>query len=157
MGEFHLIVRGTDSGIFHAKTTAGLWNDFTSLGGVTPSEPAAVEFHRELWAAVRGSNNLVYTNRFNGVSWNGWSEVPGGGLTLSGPGVAVLNGELHLFVRGIDDQIYENRFNGVSWSGWSEVPGSGLTPSDPWAAATSSSLHLATRGEDDGIYLNQAP
>ena len=155
MGELHLIVRGTDSGIFHAKTTAGLWNDFTSLGGVTPSEPAAVEFQRELWAIVRGSNNLVYTNRFNGVSWSGWSEVPGGGLTLSGPGAAVVNGELHLFVRGIDDQIYENRFNGVSWSGWSEVPPGGLTRSGPRAGVLSSTLHLFVRGIDDQIYENR--
>ena len=66
---------------------------------------------------VRGLGNGIFVNQFNGTSWTGWAELPGGGSTPSAPAAASYNGQLHVFVRGGDSRIYDNRFNGASWSG----------------------------------------
>src|SRR5262249_52779896 len=93
-------------------------------------------------------------NVFNGSSWTGWSEVPGGGVTFSAP-VAVFNGSVNLFVRGTDDRIYLNAFSGVSWTGWSEVPGGGLTSSAPGGTATANrGMVLVVLGPDAHLFSN---
>jgi len=141
----------------------GSWTGWSEVPGnrLTLGGPGATVFNNELYLFVEGKNDLVqginnriYLNRFNGVSWSGWSEVPGGGLTPSEPEAVVFKNALYLFVRGTNSRIYLNRFNGVSWSGWSEVPGGGLTLSGPGAAVFQNALYLAVQGTDNRIYDN---
>jgi hypothetical protein len=112
---------------------------------------------------VRGTNNKIYWNIFNGTTWSGWIEVPGHGLTLSGPTTAISTASgvtfLNLFVRGTNNRLYVNRTsNGTMWSGWNEVPGHELTPSAPAAATlyltAGNTLYLFARGTDNKINLN---
>lgn len=68
--------------------------------------------HGKLRLFVRGTDNKIYINVFDGSSWTGWSEVPGGGATPDAPGVVKYKKKaLRLFVRGTDNRIYVNRLS----------------------------------------------
>jgi hypothetical protein len=108
----------------------------------------------DLELVVRGTDNGVYHNTFDGAAWTGWTFV--GGFTLNRPAlVSVPNGGLELVVRGTDSGIYHNRFNGTTWTGFVNIPG--LTNDAPALAATATTLDLVVRGVDSGIYHNRFP
>jgi endoglucanase len=127
--------------------------------GFTVSGPATTSYNGNDYVFVRGTNDHLYSNSFNGTTWSGWSEVPGHMLTLSTPAaVSYIRATLYLFARGTDNKIYFNIFNGTSWSSWSQVPGNGSTLSGPstavFGAGVSASLSLFVHGTNDHLYVN---
>jgi hypothetical protein len=92
----------------HTATWSG-WSEVPG-GGLTTDAPAAVNYHHKHYLFVRGTDDHIYVNRYDGT-WTGWSEVPGGGLTLSAPEAAVYRDTLRLYVRGTDSRIYVNKFH----------------------------------------------
>ena len=44
-------------------------------GGATPSGPAAVSYLGSEYVFVRGVDNAVYVNRFDGANWTGWPAL----------------------------------------------------------------------------------
>lgn len=158
----HVFVRGTDDGIHFNSLSEGRWTGWRAVpgGGRTPSTPAvasvsgAIPGTNELHLCVRGTDDGLHHNRFDGSDWSGWSAVPGGGRTFDTPAAVEFAGELHLFVRGTDDGLHFNRFDG-SWSGWSAVPGGGRTPSAPAVTVFDGDLYLLVRGTDDGLHFNR--
>jgi hypothetical protein len=163
----YLFVRGTDNKIYANTLNGTTWsgwipvpgNGFTLSGPKAATNMANFAAQAEVLSlVVRGTNDHLYVNTFNGISWSGWSEVPGHGLTPSSPGatrfVTGIGATLELFVRGTDNKIYENFFNTMSWSGWRLVPGNGFTPDAPGATAFSNTLYLFVRGTNDRIYVN---
>jgi hypothetical protein len=158
-----LVVRGTDDGIHFNGLSGGGWVGWDSVpgGGRTPSTPALVCIEHDLpfqsderHLCVRGTDDGLHHNRFDGSEWSGWSAVPGGGRTIDAPAAVEFEGDLYLFVRGIGDGLHFNRFDG-SWSGWSEVPGGGRTPSAPAVTVFEGDLYLFVRGTDDGLHFNR--
>jgi hypothetical protein len=122
--------------------------------GFTLSGPAPSFDQVNDYVFVRGTNNRIYVNAFNGTTWSGWSEVPGHGLTPSAPAATTSGTTVSLFVRGTDNKIWVNTLNGTSWSGWSPVPGNGLTIDTPNAMANGNNLFLFVRGTNNRIYVN---
>lgn len=115
--------------------------------GKTLSGPGA---HGAVVVSIRGTDNAVYTNRFNsGTSWAGWTPVPGV-ATDATPGFGNFGGAPSIFVRGFVSRIYYSQSQGSAWSNWMEVPGGGLTPSAPAVADNV----VMVRGTDDGIHYN---
>lgn len=103
----------------------------------------------DLELIVRGTDNGIYHNTFNGTNWTGYTSL--GGLTPSRPALAAgPNGTLELVVRGTDNGIYHNRFNGAVWSGYTSRGGS--TNDAPALAARSTGVDLVVRGTDNGVY-----
>jgi hypothetical protein len=92
----------------HTATWSG-WSEVPG-GGLTTDAPAAVNYHHKHYVFVRGTDDHIYVNRYDG-SWTGWSEVPGGGLSLSAPAAAVYRDTLRLYVRGTDSRIYVNKLH----------------------------------------------
>ena len=131
------------------------WNGWNEVpgNGFTVSGPATTSYNGNDYGFVRGANDRIYVNSFNGTTWSSWSEVLGG-VTPSAPAATTIGNTLNLFVRGTDNTIYTNTLNGTSWSGWSQVPGNGSTPDAPGATAYSFDLYLFVRGTNDRIYLN---
>jgi hypothetical protein len=153
--------RGTNDRIYESRFDGINWSIWSEVPGgwSTISEPAAAFIVRQilqnsgpLELFVRGTDNGIYENTFDGNSWSTWSEVPGGGQTLSGPAAVDDGGSLELFVRGLDDGIWENDLNGL---GWSLVPGL-LTISTPAGVfdVKSQKLKLFARGINNRIYVN---
>jgi peptidoglycan/xylan/chitin deacetylase (PgdA/CDA1 family) len=136
------------------------WSGWSQVpgNGFTLSGPATTRYNGNDYVFVRGTNDRIYLNIFNGTTWSGWREVPGHGSTLSGPSAALYSVRgatfLGLFVRGTDNKIYTNTFDGTSWSGWSQVPGNGFTIDTPTALAYRIPLNLFVRGTDNKIYTN---
>jgi hypothetical protein len=122
--------------------------------GFTLSGPAPTFDQVNDYAFVRGTDNHLYVNAFNGTTWSGWRGVPGHGLTPSAPAATTSGTTVSLFVRGTDNRIYRNTLNGTTWSGWSQVPGNGLTSDTPNALANGTTLSLFVRGTDNRIYMN---
>ena len=156
-----LVVRGTNDGI-HFNTLSGGWAGWAEVpgGGRTRSAPAAAHVdgsflqRDEMHVCVRGTDDALHVNRFDGSDWSGWSAVPGGGRTFDAPAAIQFDGDLYLFVRGTDDGLHFNRFDG-EWSGWSEVPGGGRTLSAPSVTVFDGDLYLFVRGTDDGVHFNR--
>jgi hypothetical protein len=136
------------------------WSGWSQVpgNGFTLSGPATTFDQGNDYVFVRGTNNHIYMNTFNGTTWSGWSEVPGHGLTPSAPAVTKSTSGsdldlLNLFVRGTDNKIYENILRVAGWSGWREVPGHGSTIDSPAALGD----FLFVRGTNDRIYVNSIP
>jgi hypothetical protein len=135
-----------------------VWSGWSEVpgNGFTLSAPATASYNGKDYAFVRGTNNGIYVNSFNGTTWSSWSPVPGNGSTLSGPTAAIYGSNLDLFVRGTNNGIYVSTFNGTTWSGWSPVPGNGSTFLAPTATLhtfnLSNILYLFVTGTDDKLY-----
>lgn len=136
----HFVVRGGDgSSIWHGRMDRGTmqWLGWSQLPGSSPSKMAlAAVSDTEVYLAVRGSDNRLYANKWDGANWTGWNQIPAG-ITPNGPSITITNGQLYLAVRGMDNGIYWCS-RGLStsppaWSNWSRLPGA--TPSSPTIAS----------------------
>ena len=94
------------------RDQAPTWSGWSEVpgSGLTTDAPAAVNYHHKHFLFVRGTDDHIYVNRYDGT-WTGWSEVPGNGLTLSAPAAAVYRDTLRLYVRGTDSRIYLNKLH----------------------------------------------
>ncbi|WP_162182995.1 hypothetical protein [Neosynechococcus sphagnicola] len=95
-------------------------------------------------------------NAFNGSSWTGWSEVPGGGKTNISLSAKTFNGKLYLISNGVgENQVSVNIFNGSSWTGWSAVPGNGMTELPLASASFNGRLYIFGKASGGNqIYMN---
>jgi len=156
----HVVVRGSDNGIYHRKfkLPSGPWDSsWTNVGGATLSTPALLLIEDlALFLFVRGADNGIYCKYWVN-SWSSWIRVPG--ATNDIPAIATLAGYLHLVVRGTDNGIYHNTADPdypASWSGWTRIPGStSSAPTLEPVTSPSNYLNLVVRGMDNGIYYNR--
>ena len=142
----HLVVRGFSTTDIWGNNT--LWHGIVSLAddsfsgwtylpGATPSAPtlAASETLGSLYLSVRGMSDVIWTNKWNGAVWEGWTALPDG-ATIDSPTVAVVNGELHIVVRDITgDALWHYYIDLLTEanSGWIRMDG--WTPSAPTLAS----------------------
>ncbi|MFF7442739.1 hypothetical protein [Streptomyces sp. NPDC008122] len=115
--QMHLVVRGTDDGLHHITHTGDDWGDgWHQVGGKTFSAPALTHFSgsffesEEVHLAVRGTDDHIHHNSYDGDSWEGWSQVPDG-MTYDAPALTEYDEDLYLFVRGTDDAVHYNVYN----------------------------------------------
>lgn len=111
-GSADVFAAGTDRAVWARSRTRGHWGRWHSLGGRTPSAPAAsydASRGHEI-VAVRGTNNAVYVRE---VGRSGWKSL--GGRTYSGPGTAMSGSSIAVAVRGTDNRVYSRTLAG-SWS-----------------------------------------
>jgi hypothetical protein len=106
----------------------------------------------DLSLVIRGTDDGIYHDRFEGAAWSGFLALPG--ATADIPALASSGGGiLDLVVRGIDDGVYWNHYDGTTWSGWTALPGA--TADIPALAASGGGvLDLVVRGIDNGVYHN---
>jgi hypothetical protein len=110
-----LLVRGTNDHLYMNTFDGTTWRGWSEVAGhgLTPSAPAATRFATGLgpvlYLFVRGTDNKMYLNILSGgISWSGWSQVPGNGSTPDAPGATSFFNKVYLFVRGTNDRIYAN-------------------------------------------------
>jgi glucose/arabinose dehydrogenase len=115
----HLVVRGTNGAVYHAKRRGTTWSGWQGLGGIIEGTPAvAPRPGGGIAIVVRGVDNGIYARFGDTGSWTGWSRLSG--ATLSSPTLAwgYATGRLDLFVAGTGGGLYQRGFvNGV-WGGW---------------------------------------
>src|SRR6187200_1670869 len=85
-GILDLFWRGADNGI-EAKSwvPSSGWtavNNTQLDPGFTTAAPAAVSRNNgQVDVIVRGTDDRVYLNAYNGSAWSGWAQIPGGMTT----------------------------------------------------------------------------
>lgn len=106
-GVLHIVVRGADGySVWHSSVnmTTSDFSGWELIGGATESKPTLAwsESRLELYLVVRGLDNVVYYNVWNGVDWEGWTSLSSG-ATCDSPGATVIDNKLHIVVRGMDE------------------------------------------------------
>lgn len=151
----HAVVRGADgSSLYHGyvNLTDDTFSGWTWLPGSTPSPPTLVSDGTTLYLVVRGEDDQIYYNVWNG-GWGSWTLIPGS--TTAGPAAAVVGGALHIVVQGYGaTSLYHCYVNLTddTFSGWTGI--SGATPVAPTLAASEKRnvLFLVVKGMDNMIY-----
>ena len=139
-------------------------------GAGTSHAPAAAVYDGKifLFQTETYSGKISYTTTADtsGITWQLWSEVPGGGMTSTSPNAAVIpqTGRLSVAIRGNSGAIYAQAYDIIdSWPGvWGQIPGSTTdTPVqrtqyfwDPWE--TEYSQHDDSLANTDGIAEDEA-
>ena len=154
--ETHLVVRGSDNGIYYRPYNSGegTWGNWIALPGSTCDSPAAAIYEEQLYLIVRGmdGNSLWFGSvDLSDDSFSGWSYLSG--ATPSKPTLVSYGNKMVLVVRGTDNRIYHRQYNLItdSWGSWNAVP-TGTTVDSPAAAIDGDYLHLVVRGMDDDLY-----
>ncbi|MEM3384163.1 MAG: multicopper oxidase domain-containing protein [Nitrososphaeria archaeon] len=134
--KLHLVVRGITPNsniIWHGTVDLAnkAFSGWKPVDGSTPSAPILVpkQTSNDLCLIVRGENNLLYINTWNGFVWQGWTAVPSGATPLS-PAAVVLGDTLHFVVVGMDGySLWYNSMNLVNGTivGWMPMNGSTLS------------------------------
>lgn len=122
------------------------WEGWKKVAGETHSGPGVSAGPNGQDAYVRGTDNQVYTGRFAGGGFHGWTPMPGLATTTA-PATAVNDGSVYVFARAEDGRIFYARSNGGTGDGWHEVPGGERTDS---AVGAADGILVARRG-DGGI------
>jgi len=156
-GKLHIVVRGGSNTIWYGRIelSTGSFSGWKKLPGATLSKPdLAATADCKLYLAVRGMDDGIYLNYYDGSSWTGWRRIPGS--TVDGPSIAILGDTLHMIVRGSDGfSIWHGTMDLTSstWQGWTKISGS--TPSTPDLAVDQAAniLYLAVRGANSKIYI----
>jgi glucose/arabinose dehydrogenase len=134
----HLVVRGTDGGVWHATRRGTTWSPWENLGGIIYGTPAvAVDPAGGIAIVVRGADNGIWVNHGDTGAWTGWAPL--GGRTLSSPTVAwgFSSGHLQLFVVGTLGGLYQGDLWNGAWSGWYQLDSALPATARLAAAATS--------------------
>jgi hypothetical protein len=143
-GEIELAVRADDRSAAVQRFAAGAGTTtWESLGGAFTSDVVAAVRGSVVHVVGRGTDNAIYTRRWDGATWSAWESL--GGALTSDPILIPFAGKLSCFARGTDGAVYQNVYGGT-WSGWSVLGGGLRWSSSIAAAATPSELHVFVRG-----------
>ena len=122
-----------------------------SLGGSAASSPdLAARSSAEADAFVRGTDNGMWRDYWNGTAWSGWGPL--GGSLSSAPGAVSWDGNrIDVFVRGSDNQMWHMWWDGAGWRGWEPLGGKLASGPDvsSWAA---NRLDVFVRGTDNQLW-----
>jgi len=111
-----IFVRASDKAFWHKHQSAGhdkgvKWNDWSPLGGIFASGPAAILNADNLIEVFgRGADKGVwhknqFVNQNGTVTWGKWTSL--GGMISTGPAVKMSHdGLVHVFTRGVDKNIW---------------------------------------------------
>ncbi|MEM4863347.1 MAG: hypothetical protein QW706_09265 [Candidatus Nezhaarchaeales archaeon] len=133
-GRLHIVVRGSDGySLWHSWVDpfTGEFSGWFRIPGSTPSAPYLTTDGEKLYLAVRGRDNKIYFNVYDGSKWVGWTRLPTGSTSTT-PAIFVYKGVIHFLVVGMDGRsIYYASMNLSTreLTPWVKLPGS--TPSTP--------------------------
>lgn len=114
-------------------------------GGSTPTTPAIEGFGSKVFLVVRGTDNAVWRNSWNGISWSGWMK---NGSTLNSPDLVIFNNTLFLAVTGSDHGMYRDSYT-TTWLGWEDLGG---YLNDAQICADTAQIRVGGTGRDGRCY-----
>jgi hypothetical protein len=142
----------------------GTWQPWSDLGAdVAPYKQALVSSGAgRLEAFVRGQDNTIWLDRYQGNRWLGWEgmgapPLPSGVGIVGSPGaVSTFAGLDDVFVRTSDNRIWAKAYASAHWSDWYVIPAppANLTlASDPVVISSESGrIQLFVRGADGHVW-----
>jgi C1A family cysteine protease len=145
-----VVVRGTDSAVWHRWWDGSNWLGWESLGGVIQGAPAICS-----WASGRldlfavGTDHRMYHKWYQG-GWSGWESL-GGQFSSEPAAVSWGANRIDVFARGMDSHMWHMWWDGAHWGGWEDL--GGVIDSAPavssWAA---NRLDCFAKGTDSHLY-----
>ena len=132
----HIVVKGQeDPNILwynSVNTVTGAILPWEWVPGATPSNPvlAAMETENALRLVVRGIDNSLYMNSWNGAAWQGWSSTHIG-TTTNSPSAAILGNAIYFVVTDASNNLFFSQMSLATSivEPWTQIPGTTL--SDP--------------------------
>jgi spore germination protein YaaH len=129
-------------------TTTTQW---TSMGGMLTSGPdSSSSGATRVDAFVRGSDNGLWQNTWNGSAWIGWTAL-GGALTADPGAVSWGANRIDAFARGSDNALYHKTWNGTAWGPWESLGGI-LSAGPDVASWGTGRLDVFVRGSNNALY-----
>ncbi len=145
-----------------AFPSTGSWGNTTNIdGGLSPSAPSVTYSARsgQLFAAVRGDDNQIYTNAANEftLAWGTWQAE--GGSTVDAPTIAATqnnDGNLLVAYRDSNSHINYGLFNeGGTFSGWAQDITNWQTFSPVFLSVANGVIYALLTGLDNTAYWKQ--
>jgi spore germination protein YaaH len=138
-----------------------LWNElavkFTTttpwypLGGVATSSPGASSWGpTRTDVFVRGGDNGLWQESYDGTTWSGWTAL-GGGLTSAPAAASWGSNRIDTFVRGTDNALWHKWYDTTGWHGWERLGGS-LISGPAVASWGPGRLDVFVVGTDHGLW-----
>ena len=124
------------------------------VGALVAGAPAAcAQGSNSLDLFVRGTDNALWWERWNGTSWSNWASL-GGVLTSSPAATSPSSGAIDVFVRGTDNALWERTTTdgGGSWSAWTSIGGQIASGTGPAACSWGSRLDVFVEGTNGALY-----
>jgi spore germination protein YaaH len=129
-------------------TTVTAWD---SLGGLaTGGASISSQSSSAEDAVVRGTDNGLWHNSWNGTAWAGWTPL-GGGLASDPGSVSWSANRVDVFVMGTDRQLWHIYHDGGRWFNW-EPLGGALTSGPGAASRGAGRLDVFVRGTDNQLW-----
>jgi hypothetical protein len=107
------------------------------FGGNVISDPDVSQnvYYKGFTLTATGTDNQVYVNGYNGVSFSGWYSL--GGAANSGPSIAFDGRALHVIARGFDNAAWvRDTADGGVWNAWRSLGGAFVSDPDILALDT---------------------
>src|SRR4051812_9110944 len=106
-GDMHVYARAADGSTLERHLVGDGWSDWSSLGGVATSGPAAAAYGPFVHVFVTGSDGGIYQNTLADGKYSGWRSLGGG--ASSAPSAVWRRGPQNYFdvaVKGTDNAIW---------------------------------------------------
>jgi hypothetical protein len=158
-GMFHIFVRD-DTGVLYEDRMQNGSGTFSSLGGISQDDPAAVlAGSNTIYVFEVGWTTQMYYDKLpSGGSWSGWTSLGGDALGVPAA-IHDTSGAVRVYVRrAVDWDAFENHLPSGSstWSGFSSL--GGALPSGPAAQAGSGGYDWAfALGRSTNLYFDELP
>lgn len=141
-----VVVRGTDSAVWHRWWDGTAWFGYESLGGIIQGAPTICS-----WANGRldifaiGTNHHLFHKWYQG-GWSNWEDL-GGVLSSEPAAVSWGPNRIDVFARGMDQAMWHLYWDGTGWHGWESL-GGGLSSAPAVSSWSANRLDTFVRGYD---------
>ncbi|MGW8552589.1 right-handed parallel beta-helix repeat-containing protein [Streptomyces tubercidicus] len=136
----------------HVEPTTDAWGRPASPN---PSGPgAATDANGKITVTVRGTDNQLWQQAFNGTSWSGFVALdgPNSGHFTGAPAVTMIDGRTNYFVRGTDNQLWQRAWTSASgMTSWTALGGT-LVDNPCAATDANGKITVYVRGTDNQLW-----
>jgi hypothetical protein len=114
-GTLQVFIRGTNDALWHRQESVDAsWSEWTNLGGLLTSSPAACACDGRSEVFVRGPDNGLWQKTYTS-SWSDWKSLESGAVASSPTATSWGPDRIDVFVRGTDDQLWHKWWDGSTW------------------------------------------
>ena len=152
-GDMHVYARAADGSTLERHLVGDSWTNWSSLGGIATSGPAAAAYGASVHVFAAGSDGGIYQNTLTDGKYSGWTSLGGG--ASSAPSAVWRRGPQKYFdvaVKGTDNAIWLRTWiPGTGWSAWTSLGGN-LTSAPALNSQADGVLNVFARGTDCQLY-----
>jgi alpha-galactosidase len=109
-GTLHVAVRTRTEEVWtRTRTAAGVWSDWTSLGGTLSDAPTLVSAAGRVYLFALAADNRLWQRNFVDGSWGGWfqrGELRTDAFTGAVGGTGTGDGHVVIAIRGVDGHVH---------------------------------------------------